>query len=45
MIKARHELRMYVVRRRDAGTLIPIIQRNSIAGNDMHSDEWRAQTT
>jgi hypothetical protein len=44
LLKTNHELRMYVVKRRDAQTLIPIIQRNAIPGSDIHSDEWRAYT-
>ena len=31
-----------VVKRRDKETLIPIIQKNCIAGRDIHSNEWRA---
>ena len=33
---------MFVVQRRDAKTLIPIVQRNIKTGSDIHSDEWRA---
>ncbi len=42
LIKSNHEIRMYVVQRRDAATLIPIIKRNATVGSDIHSDEWRA---
>ena len=42
LIKSKHELRMFVVKRRDAETLIPIIKRNALRGSDIHSDEWRA---
>ena len=41
-IKSNHELRMFVVKRRDAETFIPIIRRNALPGSDIHSDEWRA---
>ena len=33
---------MFVVKRRDAATLLPIIKRNATIGSDIHSDEWRA---
>ena len=34
--------RMFVIQRRDAATLIPIIRKNAKMGSDIHSDEWRA---
>ena len=36
------EFRMLIVQRRDAKTLIPIIQRNLKVGSDINSDKWRA---
>ena len=33
---------MFVVQRRDAKTLLPIIKRNVKCESDIHSDEWRA---
>ena len=41
-MKERNEFRMFVVERRDAKTLVPIIKRNALEGSDIHSDEWRA---
>ena len=38
----KHELRMFVVQRRDADTLIPLIKRHCVTKSDIHSDEWRA---
>ena len=32
--------RMFVIQRRDAATLIPIIRKNAKMGSDIHSDEW-----
>ncbi len=40
--ETKQEFRMFVVKRRDAKTLIPIIKRNIQSGSDIHSDEWRA---
>ena len=37
-----HEVRMFVVEKRDAATLIPIIKANVLEGSDITSDEWRA---
>jgi hypothetical protein len=37
-----HEFRMFVVQKRDAKTLIPLIKRHCIENSDIHSDEWRA---
>ncbi|CAF0714116.1 unnamed protein product, partial [Brachionus calyciflorus] len=36
------EVRMFVVERRDAETLIPIIKRNCKVGSEIVSDEWRS---
>jgi transposase len=36
------DCRYYVVERRDAATLIPIIRRECERGSVVHSDEWRA---
>ena len=36
------EFRMFIVQRRDAATLIPLIKRSIKTGTDIHSDEWRA---
>ena len=33
---------MFIVERRDAHTLIPLIKRNIRAETEIHSDEWRA---
>ena len=33
---------MFVVQKRDAKTLIPLIKRHCIENSDIHSDEWRA---
>ena len=33
---------MYVVQKRDAQTLVPLIKKNALPGCDIHSDEWRA---
>ena len=43
-IKSNNEFRMFVVQRRDAKTLVPIIKRNAAPGSDIHSDEWRANS-
>jgi transposase len=42
MEKKRNELRMFVVERRDADTLIPIIQQNVLPGTVIVLDEWRS---
>jgi predicted ABC-class ATPase len=36
------EVRMFVVEKRDAQTLLPIILRNVKKGSQINSDEWRA---
>lgn len=36
------EIRMFVVKRRDEATLIPIIKKNILTGSEIVSDEWRA---
>ena len=41
-IKEVTEFRMYVVQKRDAQTLVPLIKKNALPGCDIHSDEWRA---
>jgi hypothetical protein len=41
-VKSKNEFRMFVVQKRDAKTLLPIIKRNAAPGSDIHSDEWRA---
>jgi transposase-like protein len=37
-----HDVRYFYVPRRDALTLLPIIQREVEAGSTIHSDEWAA---
>ena len=41
-LKQKHKFRMFVVQKRDAATLLPLIKKNAIKGSDIHSDEWRA---
>ena len=40
--KTKQEFRMFIVQRRDAKTLIPLIKNNIRPDSDIHSDEWRA---
>jgi hypothetical protein len=40
--KHQKEVRMFVVEKRDAETLMPIILRNAKKGTQINSDEWRA---
>ena len=35
-----NEVRMFVVEKRDAETLIPLIKANILPGTDITSDEW-----
>ena len=42
LVKDIQEVRMFVVDRRDAATLLPIIKRHIECGTEIHSDEWKA---
>lgn len=41
-LKQGADCRYFVVERRNAATLIPLIQRNCAPSSLIHSDEWRA---